>query len=311
LSRSYTSGGSILGAIFGTGTNGAYVESLSRIPKLAKTHPELYSSRTKGEKMVVNTEWGAFNNTRTYLPTTPFDSKLDRESINPSFQAFEKFVSGMYLGEVVRNILLYLIDANHIGESALLFRGKSTKLLNTQWGFDTRVMSEVEDAYGSHDAPDASLSLGSEKQFDEDTQARLKKVKEVIVKETGLADGDVSLRDAAVVRRVCRMVGRRAAKMSSVAVAATLVQTRCAKLAGSPSLAASSGEAAEPLVPVGEKIGIGFDGSLVEHYPGFMDTMRESLSGLVGEEVESKVDFGMAKDGSGVGGMDVMLSPAL
>lgn len=42
--------------------------------------------------------------------------------------------------------------------------------------------------------------------------------------------------------------------------------------------------------------------SLIEHYPNFNARLRESLRALVGEEVERRVDIGMAKDGSGVGG---------
>lgn len=36
-----------------------------------------------GELMVINTEWGAFDNKRRCLPVSIFDNKLDRESINP------------------------------------------------------------------------------------------------------------------------------------------------------------------------------------------------------------------------------------
>lgn len=57
LSRAYTSGGCILGAIFGTGTNGAYVEDVAKITKLSQ-NPTVAA----GGEMIVNTEWGAFNN---------------------------------------------------------------------------------------------------------------------------------------------------------------------------------------------------------------------------------------------------------
>ena len=57
LSRSYTAGGCLLGAIFGTGTNGAYVEDLNKLTKL-----EDEALRSSGGRMIVNTEWGAFNN---------------------------------------------------------------------------------------------------------------------------------------------------------------------------------------------------------------------------------------------------------
>jgi hypothetical protein len=42
--------------------------------------------------------------------------------------------------------------------------------------------------------------------------------------------------------------------------------------------------------------------SLIEFYPHFEETLRESLRILVGAEVEKRVNIGMAKDGSGVGG---------
>jgi hypothetical protein len=45
------------------------------------------------------------------------------------------------------------------------------------------------------------------------------------------------------------------------------------------------------------------ENSLIEHYPNYERTLRESLRALVGEEIEKRVDIGLAKDGSGVGGM--------
>lgn len=62
LSRAYTSGGCILGAIFGTGTNGAYVERVSNITKFGNSE-----AAQKDGFMVINTEWGAFNNSASIL----------------------------------------------------------------------------------------------------------------------------------------------------------------------------------------------------------------------------------------------------
>lgn len=42
--------------------------------------------------------------------------------------------------------------------------------------------------------------------------------------------------------------------------------------------------------------------SLIQYYPNYEQSMRESLRILVGAEVEKRVEIGMAKDGSGVGG---------
>ncbi|KAF5364079.1 hypothetical protein D9756_000575 [Leucocoprinus leucothites] len=288
LSRAYQSGGCILGAIFGTGTNGAYVEDISKIKKLQGT-----PAASKGGYMVVNTEWGAFNNSRSHLPSTPCDNALDRLSINPTFQAFEKFISGMYLGEITRGIITSLIDAS---PKPLLFNGKFTPIINKHYGIDTSFMSNVEEAWLGKDAcpgyirpPFAELDGGS---FGPNVQARLEAIKKVIVKDLGFKSDQVSLKDAAIIRWVCGLVGHRAAQLSGVAVATVLVQTGRAVLPG---------ETSRGLKDPNNKILVGVDGSLVEHYPGFEAILRESLRYLVGRDVESRVDIGLAKDGSGVG----------
>nr|ANA96268.1 hexokinase [Auricularia auricula-judae] len=260
MTRAYTGGDCLLGAIFGTGTNGAYVEDLARIPKMAN-HPEA----AKGGQMVVNCEWGAFNNTRSVLPSTPFDNKLDRESINVKKQAFEKFISGMYQGEILRNLLLSLIDHS----PPILFQGESSPALNKHYGIDTAVMSDVESAKTLNDIKKA-ISAG----FD-------------------LPVEKISAVDAWIVRWATEMVATRAAKLSGCAVAAVLVQTRHAQLQGHES-------PAEPIKSPAV-IHVGVDGSMVEFYPGFETRLRDSLRALVGEAVERKVEIGLAKDGSGVG----------
>ncbi|GJJ07394.1 hypothetical protein Clacol_001596 [Clathrus columnatus] len=233
---------------FGTGTNGAYVERVSNIRKLA-------NSPQDEEYMVVNTEWGAFDNERHVLPFTRFDSKLDRKSINPRLQAFEKFISGMYLGEITRNILLNLIDAC----PAVLFGGHSTRQLNTHYGFDTAIMSDIENAKTA------------------------KEIKEILFNNFGLEEGLISEEDTETVRWACKIVATRAAKLSATAVAAVLIQTDQVNNRGE------------------DMIKIGVDGSLIQHYPGFEERLREALREIVGEEVEKRILIGLAKDGSGVG----------
>ncbi|XXG40272.1 hypothetical protein AAC387_Pa01g1034 [Persea americana] len=86
----------MVAVILGTGTNACYVERIDAIPKLqGQTHSY--------RNMIVNTEWGAFSNG---LPLTEFDKEMDAASINPGEQIFEKTISGMYLGEIVRRVLL-------------------------------------------------------------------------------------------------------------------------------------------------------------------------------------------------------------
>jgi hexokinase len=64
LSRSYQHGPALIGAIFGTGTNGAYIDKTRTITKLGKKRIESAESAGDhaGKFMVVNTEWGALDN---------------------------------------------------------------------------------------------------------------------------------------------------------------------------------------------------------------------------------------------------------
>lgn len=95
--------------ILGTGTNACYVERADAIPKWKGPLP-------KSGYMVINTEWG--NLWSPHLPLTEYDKALDAESINPGDHIFEKLVSGMYLGDIVRRLLLKIaVDAALFGDS--------------------------------------------------------------------------------------------------------------------------------------------------------------------------------------------------
>lgn len=198
MARAYESGSALVGAIFGTGTNAAYVERLSAVKKLS---PQSLAF-PNAEKMIINTEWGAFDNLRTVLPITPYDNKLDRESINPRKQTLEKMVSGMYLGELTRNVLMDLIDRG------LLFESHSTEKLNQHYGFDTALMSQIDGG---------GLGLGKDK------SKQFKKIEELMRCHFTIKNGKTS--DWILIERVCEIVATRAARLSAAALAAVLKQT--------------------------------------------------------------------------------------
>ncbi|XP_062165136.1 hexokinase-2, chloroplastic [Alnus glutinosa] len=97
----------MVAVILGTGTNACYVE---RTDTIAKLQGHVSSSG----RTIINTEWGAFSNG---LPLTVFDRDMDVASINPGEQIFEKTISGMYLGEIVRRVLLKIAEAGAFGDS--------------------------------------------------------------------------------------------------------------------------------------------------------------------------------------------------
>ncbi|KAI4963426.1 hypothetical protein ZWY2020_014109 [Hordeum vulgare] len=95
----YVDNDTMVSVILGTGTNAAYIEQAHAIPKWHGPLP-MYGD------MVINMEWGNFKS--THLPLTEFDQALDAESLNPGEQIYEKLTSGMYMGEIVRRILLQM-----------------------------------------------------------------------------------------------------------------------------------------------------------------------------------------------------------
>ncbi|OBZ84568.1 Glucokinase [Choanephora cucurbitarum] len=174
-----------MGIILGTGTNAAYYEKLKNIKKW-KGGEQVF------DEMVINMEWGAFDRERRVLPLTVYDNKLDRESINPQEQLFEKMISGMYLGEIARNAILHLVDQR------LLFNGESSRDLNRQWGFETAYMSLIV----------------------EDESAQLDQVGHVL--QDTLQIPSTTLGDRQIVQAICNAVGRRAARLAACGVAGVL-----------------------------------------------------------------------------------------
>ncbi|GBG75058.1 hypothetical protein CBR_g19571 [Chara braunii] len=86
--------------------------------------------------LVVNTEWG--NYASHYLPYTFADRELDKESLNKGEQIFEKMISGMYLGDIVRRFLVRL------AEETELFGNEALARLRKPFSLSTPIMSRME-----------------------------------------------------------------------------------------------------------------------------------------------------------------------
>ncbi|KAK6462743.1 glucokinase [Scheffersomyces coipomensis] len=144
LSRAYSNNPeksnahTVIGAIFGTGTNGAYFETLENIPKLKGVVEGI-----KG--MVVNTEWGSFDNTLKISPNTKYDQIVDKETANVGYHLFEKRISGMFLGELLRVVLMDLFDRSLVFEELYKQRGGSLPhRLTEPWLISGEVLSYLE-----------------------------------------------------------------------------------------------------------------------------------------------------------------------
>jgi len=295
MARSYTSPGktgTLLGAIFGTGTNGAYVEKLDKVGKLTKSKDAGVYDKSTGE-MIVNTEWGSFDNSLRTLPNSPYDVELDKNSVNPGIQMFEKRVSGMFLGELLRLALVKLIKDPSIplftdDNSSSNDVHSTTQIHDSspiwkQWGIDTSFLSVCA---GDHSPGLRMLRQTLDKDYDISA---------------------VSAEDAEAVREISAAIGRRAARLAAVAIAGVVINTgRLDKSSGSATTEEKSGIApsrGDVDASEGDEIDIGVDGSLVEFYPNFEEYIREALRAVpeIGTKGEKRVRIGIAKDGSGVG----------
>jgi hexokinase len=84
---------SYLGFILGTGTNCAYIESNSHIPKTSGLDPS--------RRQIVNVESGGFGR----APRGTIDLTFDGATVDPGMYTFEKMISGGYLGGLFGAVL--------------------------------------------------------------------------------------------------------------------------------------------------------------------------------------------------------------
>ncbi|NXN89483.1 HXK3 protein, partial [Bombycilla garrulus] len=173
-----------IGLIVGTGTNACYMEEMRNV------------GTVEGDegRMCINMEWGAFgdNGCLDHI-FTHFDRVVDETTINPGKQRFEKLISGMYLGEIVRQILMVMT------EKQLLFQGKPSPKLQTRNIFQTKFLSTIE--------------LNG---------LALRQIR-AILSELEL---DASFEDSVLMREVCQTVSLRAAQLCAAGLAAVVEKMR-------------------------------------------------------------------------------------
>ncbi|XP_023740628.1 hexokinase-2, chloroplastic [Lactuca sativa] len=171
----------MVAVILGTGTNACYVESVNAIPKLQ-------GHKSISGKTIVNTEWGAFSNG---LPLTEFDREMDAESINPGEQLFEKTISGMYLGEIVRRVLV------RMAEESSLFGKDIPKRLRTPFTLGTPNISSMQ----------------------QDTSDDLEAVGSILYEVTGM---DSNLDSRKMVVEVCDTIAKRGGRLAGAGIVGIL-----------------------------------------------------------------------------------------
>ncbi|XP_056150148.1 hexokinase-2 isoform X4 [Lampris incognitus] len=146
-------------------------------------------------RMCVNMEWGGFGEHGELDDfCTEFDYTVDDQSSTPGKQRYEKMISGMYLGEIVRNVLLEFTS------KGLLFRGKLSERLKTRGIFETKFLTQIES-----------------------DRLALRQVRSIL-QHLGLTSS--TCEDGILVKEVCSVVARRAAQLCGAGLAAVVDKIR-------------------------------------------------------------------------------------
>ncbi|KAJ8543829.1 hypothetical protein K7X08_025447 [Anisodus acutangulus] len=251
----YNDEDTVAAVIIGTGTNACYLERADAIIKCQ-------GLLTTSGGMVVNMEWGNFWS--SHLPRTSFDIDLDIASPNPNDQGFEKMISGMYLGDIVRRVLL------RMSEESDDF-GPSSSKLATPFVLRTPLMAAMHE----DDSPDLN---------------EVAKILEVLE----LPDVPVKVRKLVV--KVCDVITRRAARLAAAGIVGILK-----KIGRDGSGGIASGKFRSDRPSRMRRTVVAIEGGLYTSCTLFREYLNEAMAEILGEEVSSHVILRVMEDGSGTG----------
>ncbi|CAG8768376.1 15588_t:CDS:2, partial [Funneliformis caledonium] len=189
VAHAYKDQNTIVSIIVGTGTNAACIVESREIKKhvFKPNFPQT---------MIVNTEISLMGS--DFLKRTKYDKILDSQSSSPGFQPFEKMVSGLYLGELVRlTIVDYVKNLN-------LFGGVLPGGMEVPYSFTSIQMSNIES----------------------DKSSNPENLVKVLTEDFKLPKDNLSNEDMLKVRELVKRYSHRSAQLSAV-VAASLIKFQC------------------------------------------------------------------------------------
>lgn len=240
--------------VIGTGTNACYLE---RIDAIIKCQGLL----TTSGRMVVNMEWGNFWS--SHLPRTAYDIELDAESPNPNDQGFEKMISGMYLGDIVRRVILRMAL-----ESEMF--GPISSKLSAPFVLRTPLMAAMHE----DDSPD------------------LIEVAKILNDTFEIPDLPLKARKTVV--KVCDVVTRRAARLAAAGIVGIL------KKIGRDGSGGITGGRSRSDIKMKRTV-VAIEGGLYSSYTLFREYLHEALNEILGEDIAKHVTLNVTEDGSGIG----------
>lgn len=251
LTRAYVDPKTRMSLILGTGMNAAVHFPVHEIG-LTKfgTRPPGWFDRAK--HVIVNSELSMFGG--NVLPMTRWDEFLNRTHLRPDFQPLEYMITGRYLGEIVRLIVVEAV------ETAGLFGGELPHSMKEPYSLDTAIVAFIEGDTSPSLAPSAAL-----------------------LQKNHTFHTTPSVEDLTFIRHVCKCVSNRSAGYLSTAI----YSMWCLRNEAEFPMQSTKEPVKKLLEPQevtvteieepSKTLSIACDGSVINKYPGFRDRCQTYL----------------------------------
>ncbi|PYH43423.1 putative hexokinase [Aspergillus saccharolyticus JOP 1030-1] len=256
LSHAYLDPAARMSLILGTGTNVAIHFPVHQVG-LTKfgTRPPGWFDYAK--HVIINSEMSMFGG--GVLPMSRWDEILNSTHLRPDYQPLEYMITGRYLGEIVRLIIVEAV------ETAQLFGGNLPHSMRDAYSFDTSIIAYIE-ADGSTSLTPSATLLQKEHTF----------------------GAPPSVEDLQFLRRVCQVVSNRAAGYLATAIYSMWCLRNEAEYPELKDPATASLKEMQEVTVIESEISplslsIACDGSVINKYPGFRDRCQGYLDDLVKE----------------------------
>jgi hexokinase len=190
------------------------------------------------------------------LPLTRWDDVLNRTHLRPDYQPLEYMITGRYLGEIVRLIIVEAV------ETARLFNGELPHSMREPYSFDTSIVAFLED--------DSSATLSGSA---------------ALLQKQHTFPNLPSVEDLRFLRRICQAVSRRAAGYLATAIHSMWCLRNEVEFPASPSIHDSLDKETPEITVIESEdspktLSIACDGTVINKYPGFRDRCQDYLNQL-------------------------------
>lgn len=255
LSRAYVDPKTRMSLILGTGTNMAIHFPVHEIGRSKfGVRPEGWFDYAK--HVIINSEMSMFGG--GVLPMTRWDDYLNCTHLRPDYQPLEYMITGRYLGEIVRLIMVEAV------ETARLFNGNLPHSMREPYSLDTSIVAFIEE--------DSSPSLSASA---------------ALLQKQHTFPNLPSPEDLRFLRRICQTVSRRAAGYLATAIHSMWCLRNEVEFPSSPITDSLDKESPEITVIESEdsskNLSIACDGTVINKYPGFQDACQAYLNKLTEE----------------------------